>query len=492
MAENTIIRLKRGAGLNTFNSSSNPGGLTTNYLNAGAAYPTNSPINMVEPWFNTQYYQLWIDGVVINPELQAGTAISLGAKKWDPTNTSKVIQEIGVDLNALISTATGNSLSINNNGLFVPAAATGASYVYESEVLTDTQPSTPTYERPYTVRSGAWRRREGSIGEDSDGNPITTWEDPMETTNDGDIIVSHSTQYDFGDMLQWYNSTYNESVANLVVGEMLHIQMKGSGSNSFTTQIPIGGVPRLLRNPANPNEYALWHQGYQTGSFTIPTATDRFAKSVKIITLSGTAEALVDNTDQENPINITAENSAGILGVALVGDKVIRIEVDDDDATTVPNYLYIGIKSLFSFKTLSSSDHESNQTYVIKGSGYSGVPSKYLREDGTWQVIQNFTGATTTTNGTAGLVPAPTTGNINHFLLGDGTWGTPNFNIETTAGNGTTNNEAEIDLTFGANRSIDTFYLVGSSVNNTTQISFGESSANKIKLHIDVIDGGTF
>ena len=187
-------------------------------------------------------------------------------------------------------------------------------------------------------------------------------------------------------------------------------------------------------------------------------------------------------------------NSAGIIGIAAVGEQVIRIEVDDDDATTTdaPSYLYIGIKSLFSFKTLSSTDHAANQTYVIKGSGYSNNPSKYLREDGSWVVIQNFTGATTLANGAAGLVPAPTTSNINHFLLGNGTWGTPNFDVETTAGNGTTLNEAEVDLTFGTNRSIDTFSLVGSSANNTTQISFGEPEANKIKLYIDVIDGGTF
>jgi hypothetical protein len=39
--------------------------------------------------------------------------------------------------------------------------------------------------------------------------------------------------------------------------------------------------------------------------------------------------------------------------------------------------------------------------------------------------IPLMTGATSNAAGTAGLVPAPTASNINHYLRGDGTWNTP-------------------------------------------------------------------
>lgn len=53
--------------------------------------------------------------------------------------------------------------------------------------------------------------------------------------------------------------------------------------------------------------------------------------------------------------------------------------------------------------------------------------TKYLREDGTWVVPPDttysvMTGATSSVAGSAGLVPAPTTGDVSKFLRGDGTW----------------------------------------------------------------------
>lgn len=54
--------------------------------------------------------------------------------------------------------------------------------------------------------------------------------------------------------------------------------------------------------------------------------------------------------------------------------------------------------------------------------------SDYINEFKTtdWTVVQNnidiMEGATTTTSGTKGLVPAPTLNDANKFLCGDGTW----------------------------------------------------------------------
>jgi hypothetical protein len=56
----------------------------------------------------------------------------------------------------------------------------------------------------------------------------------------------------------------------------------------------------------------------------------------------------------------------------------------------------------------------------------SSYSSAYKASD--WTVVQNnvdtFSGATSSTAGTRGLVPAPAKGSQNAFLKGDGTWGT--------------------------------------------------------------------
>lgn len=48
----------------------------------------------------------------------------------------------------------------------------------------------------------------------------------------------------------------------------------------------------------------------------------------------------------------------------------------------------------------------------------------------------DFTGATTTEDGTHGLVPAPTTADVGSYLKGDGTWGAipPAPKLYTTTG----------------------------------------------------------
>lgn len=95
--------------------------------------------------------------------------------------------------------------------------------------------------------------------------------------------------------------------------------------------------------------------------------------------------------------------------------------------------------------TTSVTDSDTNTTYtnfVKSGSGAKAglVPApsttagttKYLREDGTWSVppdnnttYSDMTGATSSTSGIHGLVPAPASGKQSSFLRGDGTWATP-------------------------------------------------------------------
>lgn len=50
--------------------------------------------------------------------------------------------------------------------------------------------------------------------------------------------------------------------------------------------------------------------------------------------------------------------------------------------------------------------------------GYAGKINEIM-------VADVFTGATTTSDGTSGLVPAPTSADKDSYLKGDGTWGKP-------------------------------------------------------------------
>ena len=74
-------------------------------------------------------------------------------------------------------------------------------------------------------------------------------------------------------------------------------------------------------------------------------------------------------------------------------------------------------------------DASANNT-IVKSSITFGNGSTFLRNDGTWATPANTTytdmkGATASTAGTHGLVPAPAAGAQTKYLRGDGTWQTP-------------------------------------------------------------------
>lgn len=73
-------------------------------------------------------------------------------------------------------------------------------------------------------------------------------------------------------------------------------------------------------------------------------------------------------------------------------------------------------------------------TSYIRGLSVSGQTITFTKGDGTTGTIKTqdtnttygaFKGATSSAAGGAGLVPAPGTNNVNQYLKGDGTWGTP-------------------------------------------------------------------
>lgn len=78
----------------------------------------------------------------------------------------------------------------------------------------------------------------------------------------------------------------------------------------------------------------------------------------------------------------------------------------------------------------------NNLAHVFTYNGTYWVCLSYNADNNTWTA---FKGATASTNGTAGYIPAPTKGNQNKFFRADGTWATPSsssyghgFKIDST------------------------------------------------------------
>lgn len=71
--------------------------------------------------------------------------------------------------------------------------------------------------------------------------------------------------------------------------------------------------------------------------------------------------------------------------------------------STGMNYAWDGIAwdalgTSFSIDTLSTTEHSSNTSYAIKGSGYIGTATKFLKEDGSWSTPTDTTYSAATAN----------------------------------------------------------------------------------------------
>ena len=97
--------------------------------------------------------------------------------------------------------------------------------------------------------------------------------------------------------------------------------------------------------------------------------------------------------------------------------------------TTDTNELYVDINSSRIFvgqvqivDSLPTSNINTSRLYFLTTNN-----TVYRYINSTWKNVTNvlMTGATSSASGTAGMVPAPTSSDVNKFLRGDGTWSKP-------------------------------------------------------------------
>ena len=120
------------------------------------------------------------------------------------------------------------------------------------------------------------------------------------------------------------------------------------------------------------------------------------------------------------------------------------------------------------------------QVNVLEGITYGGTTATITSKVA---AIPTFTGATSSANGSVGIVPAPTSGNQDKFLKADGTWGTP---TNTTYSAGT-----NIQITGTTISATDTTYSDATtsehglmSASDKSKLDNVSSGANKVEASI--------
>ena len=117
----------------------------------------------------------------------------------------------------------------------------------------------------------------------------------------------------------------------------------------------------------------------------------------------------------------------------------------NQDISTI-NGLQAALNGKAADQVMSGATDSTSGTKGLVPAPSTGAANRYLRSDGTWAVppdnnttYTNMVGASSSAAGKAGLVPAPAAGKQTQYLRGDGTWATPTdtkYNNATTGAAG--------------------------------------------------------
>lgn len=187
---------------------------------------------------------------------------------------------------------------------------------------------------------------------------------------------------------------------------------------------------------------------------TIPTVND----ATLTIQKNGTDVAtFTANSSTNQTANITVPtdtsdltNGAGFITTAALSNYYTKSETySQQEVNSLINTLSIPTKT----SDLTNDGSDGTSTYV-EAASLATVATTGDYDDLINQPIiptySDFTGATSSTAGAHGLVPAPAAGDEGKFLQGDGTWATVSTGQTYTAGNGIdidSNNEISVDTT---------------------------------------------
>lgn len=173
---------------------------------------------------------------------------------------------------------------------------------------------------------------------------------------------------------------------------------------------------------------------------------DPTTQKIILIASDGTRQEI----DLSDFISVNEFVDTDTVGFAVGTDGKVQAIVKNGSITGThlqPNYLadVTAQASAAAGSASSASSSENNaradallaQSYAIGGTGVrTGEDTdnaKYYKEQAqAIAQLDDFTGATATTNGLRGLVPAPIAGNQDKYLKGDGTWGELQTGLDIT------------------------------------------------------------
>ena len=185
-----------------------------------------------------------------------------------------------------------------------------------------------------------------------------------------------------------------------------------------------------------------------TPNFTIGTVTTLPEGSSATATITGTAAAPVLNLGIPKGDTGAAENVYGSTipmsssDSTKVADAINGKVSTQQSASDAGKVLGIGNTGAvtpvpFTMDTFTGATASTNGVKGLVPAPQAGDQSKALFGDGSWKQVADpadFSGATDSTAGAHGLVPAPAAGDQNKYLKGDGSWGNvPNPQVMTGA-----------------------------------------------------------
>ena len=252
-----------------------------------------------------------------------------------------------------------------------------------------------------------------------------------------------------------------------------------SNPHSVTkSQVGLGNVPNVATNDQTPTYTVASANAELTSGEKLSVAFGKIAKAIKSL-ISHLADTAIHFTSTERTkLSNIAENANNYSHPTTSGNKhipsggssgqILRWSADGTAVWGADNNNTYSQATSNALGLVKIGYTESGKNYPVElnssGQMYVNVPwtdnnttysafvksgstaaaglvpappttagtSKYLREDGTWQVppdnnttYSNMTAATSSAAGKAGLVPAPAAGKQTSFLRGDGTWVVP-------------------------------------------------------------------
>lgn len=242
------------------------------------------------------------------------------------------------------------------------------------------------------------------------------------TGETGKIYVDLSTNLTY----RWSGTQYVEISPSLALGTTSSTAFRGDyGNTAYTHATAKGsafssGLYKITTNAQGHVTAATAVTKSDITDLGIPGA--KTAVSVTQNLTSGSEIGTINIDGVETDLFAPDNNVYGVHDGN--GNVTILIGDAQEEATTITAEMIGAAAINHTHNAMVGATSSSSGTAGFVPAPAAGKQNSFLRGDGTWQTVNMsvMTGATTSSNGSSGLVPAPSSGTVNRFLRSDATW----------------------------------------------------------------------